>query len=146
MARRRIDVGEDTFDLTPMIDVTFLMLIYFMVTTDPKQEADLKIEIPVPTDTAKPSPEIPVEMAVKILPDGTVLFNNFPVDTVASRNMPQLTNRFRGNLEIAKRRGVKAILTVIAHPASQHQRTVDVLNSAAAAGLEFVTFALGEDT
>ncbi len=146
MARTRINVGEDTYDLTPMIDVTFLMLIYFMVTTDPKQEADLKIEIPVPTEVTQPSPDIPVEMAVKILPDGTVLLNNMPMDFVNSRTMPQLTNNMAAQLQLARNRGVQAILTVVAHPASQHQRTVDVLNAAARSGIEFVTFALGEDS
>ena len=34
-------------DLTPMIDVVFLMLVFFMVTTELiKQEADLGIQLP----------------------------------------------------------------------------------------------------
>ena len=38
---------EDEVDLTPMIDVTFLLLIYFMVTTMLKQpEAELSIQLP----------------------------------------------------------------------------------------------------
>ncbi len=37
----------DEVDLTPMIDVTFLLLIYFMVTTMIKQpEAELSLELP----------------------------------------------------------------------------------------------------
>ena len=37
----------DEVDLTPMIDVTFLLLIYFMVTTMLKQpEAELSIQLP----------------------------------------------------------------------------------------------------
>ena len=43
---------EDKVDLTPMIDVTFLLLIYFMVTTMLKQpEAELAIMLP-----GKPKP------------------------------------------------------------------------------------------
>ena len=38
---------EDEVDLTPMIDVTFSLLIYFMVTTMLKQpEAELSIQLP----------------------------------------------------------------------------------------------------
>ena len=41
-ALKRILSDEDEVDLTPMIDVTFLLLIYFMVTTMLKQpEAEL---------------------------------------------------------------------------------------------------------
>ena len=37
----------DEVDLTPMIDVTFLLLIYFMVTTMIKQpEAELSVILP----------------------------------------------------------------------------------------------------
>ena len=44
---RKILREEDTVDLTPMIDVTFLLLIYFMVTTMLKQpEAELSITLP----------------------------------------------------------------------------------------------------
>ena len=39
---KKILADEDEVDLTPMIDVTFLLLIYFMVTTMLKQpEAEL---------------------------------------------------------------------------------------------------------
>ena len=44
---KKILSDEDTVDLTPMIDVTFLLLIYFMVTTMLKQpEAELSIQLP----------------------------------------------------------------------------------------------------
>ena len=46
-ALKKILSDEDTVDLTPMIGVTFLLLIYFMVTTMLKQpEAELSIQLP----------------------------------------------------------------------------------------------------
>ena len=46
-ALKRILSDEDEVDLTPMIDVTFLLLIYFMVTTMLKQpEAELSSSLP----------------------------------------------------------------------------------------------------
>ena len=56
---------EDTVDLTPMIDVTFLLLIYFMVTTMLKQpEAELSIQLPgKPANSdLKPMPLLSVEI------------------------------------------------------------------------------------
>ena len=46
-ALKKILDDVDEVDLTPMIDVTFLLLIYFMVTTMLKQpEAELSIQLP----------------------------------------------------------------------------------------------------
>ena len=46
-ALKKILDDVDEVDLTPMIDVTFLLLIYFMVTTMLKQpEAELSIQFP----------------------------------------------------------------------------------------------------
>ena len=61
----------DEVDLTPMIDVTFLLLIYFMVTTMIKQpEAELSIQLP----KASSSDVTPMEMLkVRIGDDGESL-------------------------------------------------------------------------
>ena len=41
MRAKRLSIPEDRVDLTPMIDIVFLLLIYFMVTTTiVKEEAD----------------------------------------------------------------------------------------------------------
>ena len=56
MARKRRKVEEVVFDLTPMIDVTFQLLIFFIVTmkfrmTEKRQAADLPLdEGPNPTE------------------------------------------------------------------------------------------------
>lgn len=41
--RKRGGGGEDDLDITPMIDVTFLLLIFFMVTSTMQQEGALQI-------------------------------------------------------------------------------------------------------
>ena len=42
-SRRR---EEPTIDLTPLIDVVFLLLIFFMVSTTFRRESDLQIDLP----------------------------------------------------------------------------------------------------
>ncbi|MCY3738808.1 MAG: biopolymer transporter ExbD [Gemmatimonadaceae bacterium] len=46
MARQRKTEREPDFNLTPMIDCVFLLLIFFMVTTVFKQPYSLQLELP----------------------------------------------------------------------------------------------------
>lgn len=43
---RRIKKSEVTINLTPLIDVVFLLLIFFMVTTSFTRETQIKLELP----------------------------------------------------------------------------------------------------
>ena len=48
MARKvkKVDIGDASFDITPLIDCVFLLLIFFMVTSVFKNPARLKMELP----------------------------------------------------------------------------------------------------
>ena len=47
MRRRKSSVGEDTgIDLTPMLDVVFIMLIFFIVTTSFVKESGIQVSRP----------------------------------------------------------------------------------------------------
>ena len=65
--------GEDEeFQMAPMIDIVFLLLIYFMVTTTIiKQEADLGMQLPgqVQQSTAVVMPD---EQIIEVLADGSL--------------------------------------------------------------------------
>jgi len=43
---KKFDIGEAGFDITPLIDCVFLLLIFFMVTSVFKNPARLKMELP----------------------------------------------------------------------------------------------------
>lgn len=49
MARRKLEsvLEDDRFNLTPLIDCVFLLLIFFMVTTVFKNPAQLKLKLPI---------------------------------------------------------------------------------------------------
>lgn len=55
MNLRRARTEEPAVDLTSMIDVVFILLLFFMVTTTFQRESELKIELP--EATAKPVEE-----------------------------------------------------------------------------------------
>ena len=66
-ALKKILGDEDEVDLTPMIDVTFLLLIYFMVTTMLKQpEAELSSDLPGKAQNSGESIKKPDPVKIKI--------------------------------------------------------------------------------
>ncbi|MGE9295224.1 MAG: ExbD/TolR family protein [Puniceicoccales bacterium] len=130
---------KDSVDLTPMIDVVFLLLAFFMVTTDLTEESDLGISLPanVPAD---PNADLPDEHIVEIRPSGTVLLNGAPMDNPASIEMPQLITTLARLKASSDRAGQKTSVTIIADPDSLHQRSIAVLNACAAAQVKYVMF------
>lgn len=136
-------LGEgEKANLTPMIDVVFLLLIFFMVTTSLiKEEADLGIQLPTST-RGEPSDELPSKHIIDVLPDGSVLLNGGPVAGAGS-NAVELT----GLISTLKRlkassdgMGVKTIVIIQAHPVSPHYKAIQVLDACSAAEVKYVSF------
>ncbi|MEO0510913.1 MAG: biopolymer transporter ExbD [Verrucomicrobiota bacterium] len=128
-------------DLTPMIDVVFLLLIFFMVTTTLiKEETDLGIQLP--TDSkAQPTDELPNRHTIDILPDGSVDLNGAPIASPSERvtlyGLIATLKRVKGTSD---RMGQKTVVVVIADPISPHYKTVEVLDACAAAEIQYVSF------
>ena len=56
MIRRKKADGEVAFNITPMIDMTFLLLIFFMVTQRiTEQQINVPITLPIAISSVKPS-------------------------------------------------------------------------------------------
>ena len=55
--RSRQSEVETDINLTPLIDVVFLLLIFFMVTTTFSKEAQIKLQLPEATSAEKANPE-----------------------------------------------------------------------------------------
>lgn len=130
---------KDGVDLTPMIDVVFLLLAFFMVTTDLTEESDLGIQLPANVP-APPGTPLPDEHIVEIKPSGVVMLNGAPMDNASSINMPQLVTTLERLKASSDRAGQKTSVTIIADPDSLHLRSIAVLNACAAADIKFVMF------
>jgi len=57
---------EPDVNLTPLIDVVFLMLIFFMVSTTFEKESIVKVELPKASSTAVTKDEKTVEITVNV--------------------------------------------------------------------------------
>jgi len=126
--------GEFGFQIAPMLDVLFVLLLFFMVTAGmQKREATLTIPLPGPGNG--PSDAVPVNL--NITADGQILFNGVLVDSNAGSHLPETTERLKAVLAGAAERPI-----IIEPDASaRHQRVVDVLNACKAAMVRNVAFA-----
>src|SRR6058998_3571017 len=93
--KRRVGVR---IDMTPMVDVAFLLLIFFMVTTVFRTPQALEINLPPRQDVKVDVPKSKV-IEVRVLPDDRVYWHNAD-DPWARADIPSLEKVFapwRGN-------------------------------------------------
>lgn len=145
MARRSkleaVPVEEPTLDIASLIDVSFLLLIYFLVTsTLEKREADLGLTLPTENpDSSSASVEID-QMTIVIDPEGAVIVNDEVLDIDPdSRELPNLAERLKMYKKAADLSGSEPLVVVAADDFAEGQRLVDVLNSLAAEEIKHVT-------
>ncbi len=87
MKFRRQPRDEEGINLTPLIDVVFLLLIFFMVSTTFTKETHLSVDLP--EATGEPSTDIPDQLEILISIDGSYSVNgralvNNQIDTLKS--------------------------------------------------------------
>jgi len=141
MQLRRKDVQAVEMQMGPMIDMVFLLLVFFMVSAKPvKQESDLNIGLPG-TVAQEEALDIPDEQRIAIRADGQIVLNDQPMDDPASASLPALLATLKRFKESADANKSEALITIDAADEARHQRIVTVLNTCAQAGITGVTFA-----
>jgi biopolymer transport protein ExbD len=123
--------GEFGFQIAPMLDILFVLLLFFMVSAgSQKHEASLVTQLP----GGQPGSQVPVRVAID--DDGQVTMSGFPVDTPGDRDMPQLVARLKAIVQ------TRVTQPVVISPtrSTRQQRVVDVLNACAAAGVKNLAF------
>ncbi|MCK9590044.1 MAG: biopolymer transporter ExbD [Terrimicrobiaceae bacterium] len=141
MQLKRKDVQTVEMQMGPMIDMVFLLLVFFMVTAKPvKQESDLNIGLPG-TVAQEEALDIPDEQRITIRPDGQIILNDQPMDSPKGDSLPALLATLKRFKETADANKTEPLITIDADDASAHQRIVTVLNTCAQAKITGVTFA-----
>ena len=72
-------------NLTPLIDVVFLLLIFFMVSTTCEKQAKLKIELPEATIKSQPSEQ--QDLVISISQKGVFFVNNNELVNAQRQNL-----------------------------------------------------------
>jgi len=142
MNRRRKRKADDTVEMQmgPMIDMVFLLLVFFMVTAKPvKEESDIQIALPGAMSQAEPV-DIPDEQRIIINIDGSVVLNDLVVAEPNDRVMTDLVVTLKRFKQAADANKSKALVTLAPDASVPHQRTIDVLNACAVAEIKGVTY------
>ncbi len=138
MARRKRFSTDDhmedpNLDISSLIDVSFLLLIYFIVTsTLSPREADLSMELP--TDSGKAS-SIQIEpLKIRLDKAGQVFIGDqaMPDDRTLSSEL----DRYKQLTEATNK---KTVVIVVADDDASQQRFVDVLDSLSRVGITTIT-------
>lgn len=146
--RRKKHRTTDTVEMqmTPMIDMVFLLLVFFMVTSKPiKPEADISIGLPGMVSQEE-ALDIPDEQRIIILESGQVVLNEQVLASPEDRKMSELVSVLKRFKIAAERSRSEALVTLAPADAARHQRIVDVLNACAIAKIKGVTFAASGDS
>ncbi|MFZ4588769.1 MAG: ExbD/TolR family protein [Terrimicrobiaceae bacterium] len=138
---KRVEHPQIEIQIAPMIDVCFLLLFFYILTSKPvKQEADMSMTLPG-TVSQEEILEIPDEQRVSIQDNGQVILNDMPVDKPESKELPTLLATLTRFKESSDANKSSAMVTIDVADKATHQRIVDVLNICAQSGISGVTFA-----
>ena len=122
LKRRGASDDESDINLTPMLDVVFIMLIFFIVTATFIKQAGIQVSRPDAL-TAEQKPT--VSMLIAISPNGEIWIDKKRVDPAA----------VRAHIEKLHAENPKGGLVIQADRQSTNEKLMAVLNAARAAGL-----------
>jgi len=119
-------------NITPLIDVVFLLLIFFMVSTTFERESEIEIMLPEATASAKVADEFVLQVTVDA--EGTFYVNNQRVINT------QLETLMKAMQEVAGDRTDPPII-LSADAKTPHQSVITVMDASRRLGFVHLNFA-----
>ena len=129
------------FQIAPMVDVVFVIMLFFMVLA-----GSVKIETSHNTTLpGEPNPNLPPldEIAIRIADDGQVYLNDDPLDSPDSKALPELAGDLNQLRQYGEATKSDVMVTIYADESARYQRIVDTLDALALAKISNVTFQAG---
>jgi len=135
------------FQIAPMIDVVFVIMLFFMVMVGSvKVERELKSQLPGMAPPSADTPqEMPDEIIVGVEETGAVTLNEEEFDSPTDKKLPNFTATLMRLKQETDNRNAKVIVTIQAEEQATYERVIDVLNALAVAKIANVTFTIGSD-
>lgn len=128
---------EPDVNLTPMIDVVFLLLLFFMVSTSFIRESSLKVDLPEASGQALAEQETPIDIIIRA--NGEVLVNETPI-AVATRDA------LRDLLKTTAGDNADPHIIISADANAEYQHIVTAMDAAQLLGFTRLTLATRQKT
>jgi biopolymer transport protein ExbD len=128
---------EPDVNLTPMIDVVFLLLLFFMVSTSFIRESSLKVDLPEASGEALAEQEAPIDIIIRA--NGEVLVNDTPI-AVATRDA------LRDLLKTTAGDNADPHIIISADANAEYQHIVTAMDAAQLLGFTRLTLATRQKT
>lgn len=128
MRKRRSTAESAEIDLTPMLDVTFIMLIFFIVTASFVKESGIDVNRP---DAATAEKKERANILVAISDSGQIWIDKRQVDPRA----------LRANIERLHAENPQGAVVIQADEESKNRLLVQVMDAAKLAGVENISLA-----
>ena len=134
----RTKIHEDQeigFQITPIVDIVSLLIMFFMCSASTNRpEAQIGVNLPGSGEVSTP---VELEIYIGIQPDGAVTLNDGPIGTPGDQKLPELRAKLQN---WTKRFGDKIPVFVQPFAGSRHQRVIDVLDACSASGVKNLSF------
>lgn len=123
---------ESNVDLTPMLDVVFILLIFFVVTATFLSESAIDAASSANNNNQPQNPDdAPQNILFELGANGDIVLNGEP--------RPILESQIRANIDRLKAENPAATVIIKPHPRSNVQTLVTVMDSARQAGIQDVS-------
>ena len=127
--------SEPDLNMTPLIDVVFLLLIFFMVTTTFDRDAELNIELPQASGKVQPTKKFRLEISIDS--KGRYFVNQRRVKDNKLQTLKKAIS-----LTLASHKDPKLIIS--ADRKTPHEAVVRAMDASAQLGLRNLTFAASQ--
>jgi len=138
--RKEVEAVHLGFQIAPMIDVVFVIMLFFMVMAGSvlvENELNLKLPGTLPSDAPAEAIE---DTQIRVLESGEVLLNDDLMGDGADVELVNLSGTLSRLVESSKVVDTKVVVTIVADEYAPYQRVINVLNALSVARVQNVTF------
>jgi len=135
MLYKKKDGEEPDLNMTPLIDVVFLLLIFFMVSTTFERDAEIHIELPQASGKVQPSKNFRLEISIDS--QGRYFVNQRRIKDNKLNTLKNALKQTMANHKTPK-------LIISADRKTPHEAVVRAMDAAAQLGLRNLTFAASQ--
>ena len=128
---------EPDANLTPMIDVVFLLLLFFMVSTSFIRESSLKVDLPEATGQALSEQEQAIDIVINA--DGQFVVNTIILDKPSNEQLAKVLKKAVGD-------NTDPHIIISADANAEYQNIVTAMDTAQQLGYTRLTLATRQTT